>query len=65
MTQTAGADWATTHHYDAAGRPVKVDYQDGSSATTTYNPDSTVKTQTTLEDLTLTYKYQSDSVGME
>lgn len=38
---------------------MKVDYQDGRSATTTYNPDSTVKTQTTRDGLTLTYTYDA------
>jgi YD repeat-containing protein len=59
VTKTESTDWATTFGYDAIGRSVRVDYQDGSFETTTWNPDSTVATRRTRDGLTLTYTYDA------
>ncbi len=56
-TAEPGDPWVTTFTYDRTGRTERVDYHDGTSESSTYNPDSTVDTFTTRDGILITHTY--------
>ena len=56
-TDEDGQPWVTTFTYDRTGRAEQVDYHDGTSESSTYNPDNTVDTFTTRDGILVTHIY--------
>ena len=51
-TESAGGEtWERLYGYDATGRVVRIDHEDGTFVGATYNPDGTMATRTTREGL--------------
>ncbi len=58
-SNASGTPWETRTTLDASGRPVRVDYADGSFETLAYNTDSTVSHRRTRDGVEIDFTYDA------
>ena len=58
-SNASGTPWETRTTLDASGRPVRVDYADGSFETLAYNTDSTVSHRRTRDGVEIDFSYDA------
>ncbi len=56
-TTGSGDSWDNVYTYDATGRLLRVDHEDGTAEIRTYNLDNTVTTWTTRDGVRVSYSY--------